>query len=344
MQTRFNTIAFCATLVAGTICFDAIAATEEVNLYSYRQPFLINQFLKEFSKQTGIKVNVVYAKKGMLEKLKAEGRNTPADAVLTVDVSRLSALANAGLLQPVSSQILNKNIPSQFRHPDGLWFGLTLRARVVYAHKTRVKDGELVTYSDLTKPRFKGKICSRSGKHAYNLSLLAAVVNEKGEKAAEAWARGLKSNLARRPSGNDRAQVKAIKEGLCDISLGNTYYMGKMATNKKNPEQKEWASAVRLLFPKLGKKGTHVNISGVAMTKHAKNKVNAKKLLEFLSDNVAQKMYAEQNFEYPVKSGVAWSPMVKSWGSFFPSDVNLATIAKYRMTATKIMDRVNFDG
>ena len=344
MQKRFNSIAFGATLVAGTICFNAVAATDEVNLYSYRQPFLINQFLKEFSKQTGIKVNVVYAKKGMLEKLKAEGRNTPADAVLTVDVSRLSALANAGLLQPVSSQILNKNIPSQFRHPDGLWFGLTLRARVVYAHKTRVKDGELVTYSDLTKPRFKGKICSRSGKHAYNLSLLAAVVDEKGEKAAEAWARGLKSNLARRPSGNDRAQVKAIKEGLCDISLGNTYYMGKMATNKKNPEQKEWANAVRLIFPKLGTKGTHVNISGAAMTKHAKNKGNAKKLLEFLTDNVAQKMYAEQNFEYPVKPDVGWSPMVKSWGSFFPSDVNLATIAKYRLKATKIMDRVNFDG
>ena len=260
MRNRFKGLAFCVTLAAGTICFDAVGATEEVNLYSYRQPFLINQFLKEFTRQTGIQVNVLYARKGMLEKLKAEGRNTPADAVLTVDISRLTALANSGLLQPVSSQILKMNIPSQYRHPDGLWFGLTLRARVVYAHKSRVKDGEVATYSDLTKPRFKGKICTRSGKHAYNLSLLAAVVDEKGEKAAEAWARGLKSNLARRPSGNDRAQVKAIKEGLCDISLGNTYYMGKMATNEKNPEQKEWANAVRLLFPKLGKKGTHVNI------------------------------------------------------------------------------------
>ena len=241
-------------------------------------------------------------------------------------------------------KVLNKNIPMQYRHPDGLWFGLTLRARVVYAHKIRVKEGEVITYDDLTKSRFKGKFCTRSGKHAYNLSLLAAVIEEKGEKAAEAWARGLKSNLARKPKGNDRAQVKAIKEGLCDVSLGNTYYMGKMATNKKNPEQKEWASAVQLLFPKLGGNGTHVNISGAAMTRYGKNKANAKKLLEFLSDDAAQKMYAEQNFEYPVKSGVARSPMVESWGSFFPSDVNLETIAKHRSTATKIMDRVNFDG
>ena len=324
--------------------FNCALAAEEVNLYSYRQPFLINQFLNHFTKQTGIKVNVVYAKKGMLERIKAEGRNTPADAVLTVDISRLSALANADLLQPVSSPTLHKNIPPQYRHPDGLWFGLTLRARVVYAHKKRVQDDEIMTYSDLTKPRFKGKICTRSGKHVYNLSLLAAFVDEKGEKAAEAWARGLKSNLARRPKGNDRAQVKAIKEGLCDVSLGNTYYLGKMETNEINPEQKEWANSVRLLFPKLGGKGTHVNISGAAMTKYAKNKLNPKKIHEFLSSNVAQKMYAEQNFEYPVKPGVAWSSRVMSWGTFLPSDVNLATIAKHRLKATKIMDIVNFDG
>lgn len=336
-------------LVFGCLIFlstniNSSVSASEVNLYSYRQPFLINKFLKEFTKQTGVRVNVVYAKKGMLERLKSEGRNTPADAVLTVDISRLSALADADLLQPVSSAKMEKNIPPQYRHPNGLWFGLTLRARVAYTHKDRVKDGEIENYSDLVKPRFKGRICTRSGKHAYNLSLLAAVIDELGERKAQAWARGLKSNLARKPKGNDRAQVKAIKEGLCDISLGNTYYMGKMATNEKNPEQKEWAKAVRIVFPKLGSKGTHVNISGAAMTKYAKNKVNALKLLEFLSDSVAQKMYAKQNFEYPVKIGVEWSPIVESWGTFFPSDVNLATIARHRLKATKIMDIVNFDG
>ncbi len=225
-----------------------------------------------------------------------------------------------------------------------MWFGLTLRARVAYAHKERVKDWEIKQYTDLIKPRFKGRVCTRSGKHAYNLSLLAALIDEMGEKGAEDWARGLKANLARRPKGNDRTQVKAIKEGLCDVSLGNSYYLGNMETNEKNPEQKEWANSVRLLFPKLGGRGTHVNISGVAMTKYAKNKLNAKKLLEFLSSSVAQKMYAEQNFEYPVKPGVAWSSRVKSWGTFLPSDVNLATIAKHRLKATKIMDVVNFDG
>ena len=185
----------------------------------------------------------------MLERLKAEGRNTPADAVLTVDIGRLSALAKADLLQPVTSKKLKENIPAQYRHPDGLWYGLTTRARIVYAHKTRVKPSELTSYEDLASPKFKGRVCTRSGKHAYTVALLAAVVAEKGEKAAEEWARGLKANLARKPKGNDRAQVKAIKEGQCDVSLGNTYYMGKMATNEKNPEQKEWANAVRIEFP-----------------------------------------------------------------------------------------------
>jgi iron(III) transport system substrate-binding protein len=322
----------------------ASQAAEVVNLYSYRQPFLINQFLKEFTKQTGIKVNVVFAQKGMLERLKAEGRNTPADAVLTVDIARLSAIAKADLLAPVSSPVLDKNIPAQYRHPQGLWYGLTTRARVVYASKDRVKDGEIETYADLASPRFKGKVCTRSGKHDYTLSLIAAMVAEKGEQAAEDFVRKLKANLARKPKGNDRAQVKAINEGLCDVSLGNTYYMGQMATNEKNPEQKDWANAVRIVFPTVNGTGTHVNISGAAITKHGKNKENARKLLEFLSDSFAQKMYAEQNFEYPVKAGVAWHPMVKSWGSFTPSEINLETIAKHRATATKIMDRVNFDG
>tara|TARA_B100000315_G_C14560127_1_gene580087 strand:- start:604 stop:1662 length:1059 start_codon:yes stop_codon:yes gene_type:complete len=322
----------------------AVQAAEEVNLYSYRQPFLIMPFLKVFTEQTDIKVNVVYAKKGMLQRLKAEGRNTPADAVLTVDISRLSALANAELLQPIKSNVLEKNVPAQYRHPDGLWFGLTTRARVVYAHKTRVKPGEVTSYEDLAKPHMKGRICTRSGKHSYNLSLLASIVAAKGEKAATEWAKAVRANLARRPQGNDRAQVKAIKEGVCDVSLGNTYYMGAMATNEKKPVQKTWAAAVKVLFPGQSDRGTHVNISGAAVTEHAKNKANAIKLLEFLSENFAQKMYADQNFEYPVKSGVAWHPLVASWGKFKADSINLNQIAKYRAMAAKIMDRVDFDG
>jgi iron(III) transport system substrate-binding protein len=321
------------------------AKTQEVvNLYSYRQPFLVKPFLNVFTEKTGIKVNVVFAKKGMLQRLKAEGANTPADAVLTLDISRLNALSRAELLQPIKSATLEKNIPEQYRHPDGLWFGLTTRARVIYAHKTRVKSGEVASYEDLARPHMKGRICTRSGKHAYNLSLVASIVAAKGEKAATDWARAVKANLARRPQGNDRAQVKAIKEGICDVSLGNTYYMGAMATNDKKPEQKEWAAAVNVVFPGQADRGTHVNISGAAVTEHAKNKANAVKLLEFLSEKFAQKMYAEQNFEYPVRDGVEWHPLVASWGKFKADGINLNEIAKHRGTAAKIMDRVDFDG
>ncbi|MDH5748430.1 MAG: Fe(3+) ABC transporter substrate-binding protein [Rhodospirillales bacterium] len=323
----------------------------EVNLYSYRQAFLMKPLLSSFTRQTGIKVNAVYAKNGILERLKAEGSNSPADAVLSSDVGRLSDLANAGLLQKVRSAVLEANIPPQYRHPDGLWFGLTTRARVIYAHKTRVKEGEITSYEDLALPRFKGRICSRSGKHPYNITLLASIITAKGEAAAADWARGVKANLARRPQGNDRSQVKAIWQGECDVALGNTYYMGNMATNDKKPEQKKWAASVRIIFPNQKTnatggsqdRGTHVNASGGAVTTSSKNRENAIRLLEFLSGKEAQAIYAEQNFEYPVKPGVRWHTLVASWGSFRADDHNLNQIAAQRSLAAKIMDRVEFD-
>jgi iron(III) transport system substrate-binding protein len=334
--------ALAATALIATSAVQPVRAADEVNLYSYRQPFLINPFLEAFTEKTGIKVNVVFAEKGMMERLKAEGRNTPADVVLTVDIARISELAEGELLAPVESEVLTDNIPPQFRDPHGLWFGLTTRARVVYAHKDRVKPGEIATYDDLADPKWKGRICTRSGKHDYNIGLLAAIIAVKGERAAEEWARGVKANLARKPQGNDRAQVKAIHQGQCDIALANTYYMGAMQTNEKEPEQKEWAASVRLEFPKLHS-GTHVNISGAAVTEHAKNRAHAIKLLEFLSGDVAQHMYAATNFEYPVKPGVEWDPRVRSWGAFTPDDTPLAAIAMNRATASKIMDRVGYD-
>ncbi len=351
---RKPAVAVLAAVVGlSTLPSPAGAEGGHVNLYSYRQPFLMKPLLDAFTRKTGIKVNMVYAKTGMLERLKAEGRNSPADAVLTADIGRLTDLVRARLVQPVASAVLSANIPARYRHPDGLWFGLTTRARVIYADKTRVKPGEVSTYEDLADPRFKGRVCTRSGKHAYNISLLASFIAAKGEKAAEAWARALKSNLARRPQGNDRAQVRAIKEGECDVALGNSYYMGKMATNDKKPEQKAWAAAVTIIFPNqpragrpggnaLGR-GTHVNLSGGAVTKSAKNRDNAIRLLEFLSGNFAQRIYAEQNFEYPVKSGVPLHPLVASWGTFKADTVHLTEVAKYRAVAAKIMDRVAFD-
>ena len=223
-------------------------AASEVNLYSYRQPFLIEPMLDEFTRQTGIEVNVVFANKGMVEKIRAAGANNPADAVLTVDVGRLDALRQAGLLEPVGSSILNETIPAHLRHPEGLWFGLTTRARIALVSKDRVQPGELETLADLADPKFRGRICSRSGKHVYNVALIASVIANEGEAAAEQWLSGVRSNLARKPQGNDRAQSKAIYEGVCDVAISNHYYMGKMATNEEKPEQKKWAAAVRVQF------------------------------------------------------------------------------------------------
>ena len=291
--------------------------------------------LEAFTKETGIGVNVVYAKTGMLERLKAEGMNSPADAVLAADIGRTHDLVNADVLQPVTSAILEANIPPQYRHDKRLWFGLTNRARIIYAHKTRVKPGELATYEDIAHPRFKGRVCTRSGKHPYNITLLASIIAAGGTAAAEAWARGVKDNLARRPQGNDRAQVKAIWQGECDVAIGNSYYMGKMATNDKKPDQKKWAAAVRIVFPNQEGRGAHVNISTGAVTKSAKNRAGAVRLLEFLSSTGAQLFYAEQNFEYPVNPVAEPHPLVASWGNFKADIVHLSRIAAYRTEAAK---------
>lgn len=316
-------------------------SAEEVNLYSFRQPFLIRPMLDEFTKRTGIRVNAVFAKKGMIEKIKA----TPgaADAVLTSDVGRLNDMREAGVLAPVRSKILEKNIPSHYRHPDGLWFGLTMRARVLYVSRDRVKPGEVATYEDLTKPHLLERVCVRSGKHVYNISLIASIIAHKGKAAAREWLQGLKRNLARKPGGNDRAQAKAIYAGQCDVAIGNTYYMGKMQTNRKKRAQRKWAASIRLVFPNQGGRGAHVNISGAAVVRGARNRANAVKLIEFLSGDFAQKFYAGRNFEYPVKHGVPLHPLVKSWGDFKADRIDLAEVAKHRKEASKIVDVVDFN-
>ena len=313
------------------------AANGEVNIYSYRQPFLIKPMLNAFTHQTGIKTNVVFAPKGMITRLQKEGKNSPADMILTVDIGRINDAVEAGVLQPVKSEKLTANIPAHDRDPAGLWFGLTRRARIVYASRDRVKPGELSTYEGLADSRWKGRICIRSSKHVYNVALLASLVAHHGEEKAEEWAKGLKANLARKPQGNDRAQVKAIHAGECDISLGNSYYMGKMLTNEK---QIAWAEAVNVFFPNQKDRGAHMNISGAGVTRHAPRKDNAVKLLEFLSGDLAQKMYAEQNFEYPVKPGVPWSGLVESWGRFKADEIDMIKVARNRPAAIKIFDRV----
>ncbi len=329
--------------ITGGMIGSTAADTEEVNLYSYRQPFLINPLMAAFTKRTGIKVNIVYAQNGMLERIKAEGLNTPADAVLTVDIGRLHDMVQAKILQPVRSDYLERVVPSQYRDPTGLWFGLTTRARIVFASRDRVKPGTVRSYEDLASPVLKGRVCSRSAKHVYNISLIASVIAHKGEAGAEAWLRRVKNNLARKPQGNDRAQAKAIHEGLCDVALSNTYYMGLMATNDKKPEQKKWTESIYIVFPNQGGRGTHVNVSGAAVVKHAKNRDNAVKLIEFLASADAQGIYAEQNLEYPVTPGIPLHPMVATWGSFKADDVNLAAVAKFRAAASRLVDRVGYE-
>ncbi|WP_143169308.1 Fe(3+) ABC transporter substrate-binding protein [Vibrio quintilis] len=328
------------TLLTGVISTSVIA-TEEVNVYSYRQPFLIEPMFEAFTEQTGIQVNVKFAKKGLAEKMLQEGEYSPADVVLATDISRLIELVSKQIVQPVHSDIITTNIPAQFRDSHHQWFALTLRTRNVYSSRDRVgKLGEGFHYKHLATPRFKGKVCTRSGKHPYNISLIASMIAHKGEKATKAWLKGVKSNLARKPQGNDRAQVKAIKEGLCDVSLGNSYYLGKMVNDDK---QKAWADAVHINFPNQRTTGTHVNVSGMAMAKHAPNRENAQKLMEFLTEDTAQQMYAEVNYEYPVKTDVKRSELVESWGEFTADDIRLEEIAKHHSTAVRLVDEVRFD-
>ena len=330
-------LGFCGTALLAS---SAVWADGEVNVYSYRQPFLVEPLFDAFTKETGIDVNVVFDDKGLIERLKQEGRNSPADLIVTVDIGRLQEAVDAGVTQTVSDAVLEQNIPSQFRDPAGHWFGLTLRARLIAASKDRVAEGAIQSYEDLADPQWQGKICSRSGKHVYNVALLASMIAHHGEEQAEQWLTGVKNNLARKPQGNDRAQVKAIKEGECDIAVINNYYIGLMLHNE---EQKAWAEAINVIFPNQSDRGTHVNISGMALTQSAPNKENAIKLMEFLSDDQAQQIYARQNFEYPVKPGVIWPDLLQSWGEFKIDELPLATVSQNRKAAILMVDRVGFD-
>lgn len=315
-------------------------AAESVNIYSYREPQLVEPLLKAFTDKTGVKVNLIYAKEGLVERLAAEGKNSPADALLTNEFAFLTQAAAHGLTQPVRSATVEAAIPASLRDPNGHWIGLTQRARVVYASKERVTE-TAVTLEELAGPKWKGRICMRSGQYTYNIALIAGMIAHLGEAKAEAWLAGLKNNLARKPAGGDREAVRDVQAGLCDIAIANTYYMGAML---KNPEQKAWAEAVRIIFPDAEGRGTHVNISGIAVTANAPNKANAVKLVEFLAGPEAQKFYAEVLNEYPAAVGVEPSPLVASWGKLKPDALPLARIAELRRKASELVDKVRFDG
>ncbi|WP_395687197.1 Fe(3+) ABC transporter substrate-binding protein [Aestuariivirga sp.] len=317
-------------------------ADGEVNVYSYRQPALINPLFEAFTAKTGIKVRAVFADNGLVERLAQEGRNSPADVLLSADVGRLVEAAARGLAQPVTSPAITDKVPANLRDPQNLWFGLTMRARVVYASRERAPI-TAISYEELAEPKWKGKICMRPGNHPYNLGLIAAMIAHKGEDAARQWLQGLKANLAVKPSGNDRSQAKSVFAGECDLAIANTYYMGKMLTEEKEPEQKEWAKSVQIVFPASPDFGTHVNVSGMLMTSSAPNRDNALKLMEFLASDEAQRIYADGNFEYPVNPAVPASEIVQSWGTFTPDALNVAEIARLEPAASKLVDEVQFN-
>ncbi len=327
-----------ATLASAT----ALPALAEVNIYSYRQPELIQPLLEGFTESTGIETNVAFLNQGLVERLKAEGERSPADIILTVDISRLSTAEEEGVTQAVESQTMADNIPQSLRDPEGHWFGVTTRGRIVYASKERVGEDEVTTYEDLADPKWEGRICTRSGTHVYTLGLVAAMIEHNGEEATREWLEGVKSNLARSPQGNDRAQVRAIWAGECDISLGNTYYMGAMLAD---PEQEEWANSVRVEFPTFEDgNGTHVNISGVAMTANAPHREDALAFMEYLSSPEAQEIYADVVNEYPANPEIAPSELVASWGDIEPDTTDLGAIADHRADALRLVEEVNFDG
>lgn len=315
-------------------------AESVVNIYSFRQSFLIDPILAAFTAETGIKTKVVFAKKGLVERIVREGKYSPADVVLTSDFNTLLLLKDKALTQAIASPDIAKNIPAQYRDSEEQWIALTKRVRNIYASKTRVNDTTNLSYESLSSPEFTGKVCTRSGKHPYNLGLIASMIAHKGEAETKKWLIGLKHNLARKPQGNDRGQVKAIKEGLCDVSLGNSYYFGKMM---EKPEQKLWAESVNLVFPNQQNRGSHINVSGAVISKYSPNVANAKVLLEYLSSEKAQLSYASLNMEYPVNPVVQPSKTVAAWGKFKEDSISLTKVASYREAALKLVDEVKFD-
>ena len=329
-----------ALLASSAFAFPSLAQAQSVNLYTAREPALIKPVIDAFTKETGIKVNVVFAQNGLEERIAAEGANSPADLLMTVDVSKLVQAVEMGITQKISSPVLEAAVPAAYRDADGQWFASTLRARVIYASKDRVKD-QAITYEDLADPKWRGRICIRDGQNAYNTSLFAAGIARMGQPKAEEWLKGLKANLAKKPSGGDRDVAKDIASGQCDIGLGNTYYVGLMLN--REPERKAWAEAVKVIYPAFKGGGTHVNISGFALAKHAPNRAEAIKLAEWLVSDQAQGLYARQNYEHPVRAGVPLDPTVDAFGTMTPDSTPLIEIAKNRRAASELVDRVGFN-
>lgn len=329
--------------LSGSLLLSGMSAVsaQELNLYTSREPKLVEPLLEAFTAQSGIKVNTVFLKDGIAERVASEGESSPADLLMAVDAGNLVDLVERGLTQPVQSDVLTAAIPENLRDADNNWFALSMRARVVYAAKDLgLKE---ISYDDLADPKWKGKICIRSGQHPYNTALFSAYLAHNGAEKTKSWLEGIKANLARKAGGGDRDGAKDILGGICDIAVANSYYVGLMRSGNSGEEQKAWGDAIDVILPHFADGGTHVNVSGAAVAKHAPNKGNAVKLLEFLVSDEAQKIYGEANFEYPVKAGAALDPIVQSFGTLNVDALPLAEFVKNRKAASELIDNVGFD-
>ncbi len=330
-------------LLASSLVASFALAGGEVNLYSQRHYDADKKLYAEFTKQTGIKVNVTKAKAGeLISKLQKEGKNTPADLFIAADVANMHQAKSKGLFQSVDSKVLESAVPAHLQDKDNQWFGVTKRARVIVYVKDKVKPSELSTYEDLANPKWKGAIKVRSSSNTYNQSLLASIIANDGEAKAKEWAKGVVANMAEAPKGNDRKQVVAIAKGIGKLAIVNTYYIGKMLNDKKDKVMKDSAKKVAIFFPNQKGRGTHINISGIGMTKYAKNKANAKKFMEFLVSPKAQEIFAKANYEYPVVKGAKPSKLVASWGTFKEDKLSLEKVGELNAEAVKIFDQVGW--
>jgi iron(III) transport system substrate-binding protein len=327
---------------AGVLCAVATAAApaNEVNIYSYRESKLVQPLFEAFTKDTGIKVNVISASSGLEQRIKTEGASSPADVLLTVDIARLEAAVESGITQALNSKAVEEIVPAAYRDPNGQWTAVAMRARVVYASKARVPQ-TAITYEELADPKWRGKICIRSGQHMYNNAMFAAIIAKHGEAKAEEWLKGLKANLAQKPSGGDRETARDIAAGKCDLGIGNTYYWALM--NDKDADKKPWADATKVILPTFQGGGTHVNVSGVALIKTAPNKANAIQFIEWMVGTHAQPMHADITYEYPIRAGVPINKTIASYGKLQPDPMPLAQVAANRKKASALVDKVGFD-
>lgn len=335
-----------AALMGGAVAISAASTgatvlADEVNIYTTREPALIQPLLDAYTEKTGVKVNTVILKDGMPERVASEGESSPADLLMTVDAGNLADLVEKGLTQPVESAVLAEAVPENLRDADGNWFALSMRARVLYAAKDLGLDS--FNYADLADPEYKGRVCIRSGQHPYNTALFAAYDVHHGAEATEEWLSGIKANLARKAAGGDREVAKDILGGICDIGIANSYYVGLMRSGRGGDEQKAWADAIKVILPTFENGGTHVNISGAAVAKHAPNRDQAVALLEYLVSDEAQEIYAKANFEYPVKAGVAVDPIIAEFGELKIDPTPIIEIVAKRKEASELAEKVGID-